>query len=158
MVLRPSTKLYRCVLSDLVFDWKRDCCWLCFDANLNAWSRYWKQGGLYQTKTPKPCFQLKIVILFPIKVFMKRHLLMSNLFGSKVHESGSQLIQKRIIFASTRRTETIETAKYAVFRANLRCKAVYDVPSITVERTQPGPPNIDQPITGHVYNKGVRPW
>ena len=83
---------------------------------------------------------------------------MSNLFGSKVHESGSQLIQKRIIFASTRRTETIETARYAVFRANLRCKAVYDVPSITVQRTQPGPPNIDQPITGHVYNKGVRPW
>ena len=71
-----------------------------------------------------------------------RHLLMSNLFGSKVHESESQLIQKRIIFASTRRTETIETAKYAVFRANLRCKAVY-VPSITVQRTQPGPPNIE---------------
>ena len=28
---------------------------------------------------------------------------------------------------------------------------------ITVQRTQPGPPNIDQPITGHVYNKGVLP-
>ena len=28
----------------------------------------------------------------------------------------------------------------------------------TVQRTQPGPPNIDQPITGHVYNKGVWLW
>ena len=29
---------------------------------------------------------------------------------------------------------------------------------ITVQQTQPGPPNIDQPITGHVYNKGVWLW
>ena len=29
---------------------------------------------------------------------------------------------------------------------------------ITVQRTQPGPHNIDQPITGHVYNKGVWLW
>ena len=27
---------------------------------------------------------------------------------------------------------------------------------ITVQQTQPRPPNIDQPITGHVYNKGVK--
>ena len=30
--------------------------------------------------------------------------------------------------------------------------------SITVQRTQPGPPNINQLITGHVYNKGVWFW
>ena len=30
--------------------------------------------------------------------------------------------------------------------------------SFTVQRTQPGLSNIDQPITGHVYKKGVWLW
>ena len=42
----------------------------------------------------------------------------------------SHQMPKIIISASTRCTETIETAKYFVFTAGIRYKAVYDVPSI----------------------------
>ena len=74
---------------------------------------------------------------------MMHHVLVSNLFASKVHELVLFLariaerefvvpneIQKSTISASTRCTETIEKAKYSVFTARIHFKAVYDVPSI----------------------------
>ena len=76
---------------------------------------------------------------------MMRHVLVSNLFASTVHELVLFLariaerefvapngIQKRTIpeSASTRCTETIETAKYSVLTVGIHYKAVYDVPSI----------------------------
>ena len=41
----------------------------------------------------------------------------------------------------------------------MTCKLLLEFETcFTLQRTQPGPPNIDQPITGHVYNKGVWLW